>query len=133
MESGIYIVTLNNEVPISVNAHDPRRASTSIKVNKMNCKVGKTIRLKGREKDYFRPFKEENVNFILIAILADIDIAERAIKAKVKNFRIRGITGRPNEWLENILPEDVIRIVIQTLKNLEKGGHISIYSWGITI
>ncbi len=39
--SGIYIVTLNNSEPISVNADDPRYAQTSIKVTRHNCKFGK--------------------------------------------------------------------------------------------
>jgi hypothetical protein len=28
-------------------------------------------------------------------------------------------TGIPNEWLENIRPEEVIKIVVQTLKGLK--------------
>jgi hypothetical protein len=39
--SGIYIVTLNNPHPISVNANDRRVADRAIKVTKDNCKVGK--------------------------------------------------------------------------------------------
>ena len=39
MDSGIYIVTLNNEEPISVNAQDQRIAHKAIKVTKANTHV----------------------------------------------------------------------------------------------
>ena len=64
MESGIYIVTLNNEEPISVNANDPRIAHKAIKVTRTNCKFGKARNLKAREKYYFKTFGEHNVNFM---------------------------------------------------------------------
>ena len=131
MESGIYIVTLNNKSPISVNAHDPRIADRCIRVNQLNCKIGKAKNLEARKKNYFKTFGGTNVNFRVLAKIEDIDIAEEAIKANLKNFRIRGNTGMPNEWLENIQPEDVIRIVMQTLKGLESRGHITIHNWGI--
>ena len=67
MESGIYLVTLLNEIPISVNAHDPRIAHKGIKVDKTNCKIGKAKNLEAREKNYFKTFKEDNVNFRLLA------------------------------------------------------------------
>ena len=133
MESGIYIVTLNHSYPISVNAHDPRIADRCIRVTQLNCKIGKAKNLKAREKNYFKTFGEANVNFQTLVKLADIDVAEKAIKANLKNFRIRGNTGMPNEWLENIRPEDVIRIVVQTLKGLESRRLIAIHSWGVTL
>ena len=133
MESGIYLVTLNNSNPISVNAHDPRTADRCIRVNQSNCKIGKAKNLEARKKNYFKTFGEANVNFRILARLANIEVAEKAIKANLKNFRIRGNTGMPNEWLENILPEEVIKIVVQTLKDLEKRGHISIHTWEITL
>ncbi|MDA8150929.1 MAG: GIY-YIG nuclease family protein [Nitrospiraceae bacterium] len=130
MKSGIYLVTLNNEDPISVNAHDPRIADRCIRVNHLNCKIGKAKNLERRKKNYFKTFGEENVNFRILVRLLKIEEAEYSIKSNLKKYRIKGNTGRPNEWLENILPEDVIRTVIQTLKVLEKEGRISIHSWG---
>lgn len=40
MKSGIYLATLYNDEPISVNANDRRVADRAIKVHKRNCKVG---------------------------------------------------------------------------------------------
>jgi hypothetical protein len=39
MTSGLYIVTLRNDEPISVNANDPRIADKAIKVTRANCRV----------------------------------------------------------------------------------------------
>lgn len=133
MKSGIYLVTLNNEDLISVNAHDKRIADKCIKVNKTNCKFGKAQNLEIREKNYFKTFGEENVNFRVIAKLGleDIAIAEKAFKAALDPYRIRGSTGKPNEWLKSIHPDDVIEIVIHTLKRLENEGKIAIRDWGV--
>ena len=54
MESGVYIVSLNNTSPISVNAHDPRIAHKCIKVDRTNCRIGKAKILEAREKNYFK-------------------------------------------------------------------------------
>lgn len=83
------------------------------------------------KENYFTTFGEANVNFRILARLANIEVAETAIKAKLIHFRIRGTTGRPNEWLENIQAEEVIGVVLQTLKDLERMGRITIQSWGI--
>ena len=48
-----------------------------------------------------------------------------------QQFRIRGSTGRANEWLQNICSAAAIRIVVQILKGLESKGHITIHDWGI--
>ena len=116
MESGLYIVTLNNDEPISVNANDPRMADKAIKVNKANCKFGRAKNLSAREKNYFKVFGEHNVNFKPLVRLEEINIAEKAILKRLDNYRIRGRTGRKNEWLKNISPENVEEIVFSTLK-----------------
>ena len=115
MNSGIYIVTLNNSEPISVNANDPRIAHKTIKVTKANCKFGKAKSLKTREKNYFKVFGEQNVNFIPVAHLEDIDFVESAVLAKLDRYRLRGRTGRKNEWLEGISAEEVLHIALGTL------------------
>lgn len=51
--------------------------------------------------------------------------------AKLEDYRIRGVTGKKNDWLENIHPENVIGIVTHTLKRMEKEGRTSIHSLGI--
>lgn len=116
MKSGLYLVTLNNEEPISVNASDPRIAHKATKVTKANCKFGRAKNLAVREKRYFKDFGEHNVNFKPLVQLEEIDIAEKAILKCLDNYRIRGRTGRKNEWLENINPEAVEATVFSTLK-----------------
>jgi hypothetical protein len=119
MDSGIYIVTLNNDEPISVNENDPRIAHTAIKVTKANCKVGKAKSLKAREKNYFKVFGEANVNFWPIAYLENTAVAEKAILFSLDRYRIQGTTGRKNEWLEGIKSEHVVAIVQETLRELD--------------
>jgi hypothetical protein len=112
---GIYIVTLNNEELISVNANDKRVADKAIKVNKFNCKVGKAKDLEKRKKNYFRTFGKENVNFTVLSYTTEIDIVEKQILKKLDNHRIKGRTGRKNEWLQNITSESVIENVCKVL------------------
>jgi len=118
MDSGIYIVTLNNSEPISVNAQDPRIAHKAIKVTKANCKFGKAKSLRAREKNYFKPFGERNVNFMPVAFIEDFAHAERSILARLDRYRMRGRTGRKNEWLENVSPEEVLQIVLDAMAEL---------------
>ena len=119
MKSGLYIVTLNNDEPISVNAHDPRVADKAIKVTKENCKFGKAKDLDARRKNYYKTFGEENVNFKPIARLADIQTAEKVALAALDEYRVRGSTGRKNEWLEGIKPQSVLAIA---LFHIEQSG-----------
>ncbi|RLL54744.1 hypothetical protein D8Y20_02900 [Mariprofundus sp. EBB-1] len=114
MDSGIYIVTLNNEQPISVNAQDPRIADRAIKVTKQNCKVGKAKNLYIREKNYFRTFGKENVNFKPIAFVENIEIAEKAILSRLECYRVRGRTGRKNERLEGISSDEVLDMYLRS-------------------
>ncbi len=118
MDSGIYIVTLKNNEPISVNANDPRVAIRSIKVTKANCKVGKARSLEARKKSYFKTFGEHNVNFMPVALIEDIALAEKAVLARLDGYRIRGSAGRKNEWLEGIEANEVLELVLHTLKEL---------------
>ena len=119
IKSGLYIVTLNNEHPISVNAQDPRIADKAIKVTKQNCKFGKAKVLEGRRKNYYKTFGEENVNYFPMVRMDDIEIAEKAVLAKLDDYRLRGRTGRKNEWLEGIEPNQILAVVISTLAELD--------------
>ena len=118
-QSGLYVVTLRNEQPISVNAHDPRIAERAIKVTKANCKFGKAKVLEGRRKNYDKTFGSEYVDFTPVAVLQDIAIAEKAILKKLDVYRIRGRTGRKNEWLHGIEYTDVITIIKETLLEIQ--------------
>jgi hypothetical protein len=117
--SGIYIVTLNNPHPISVNANDKRVADRAIKVTKDNCKVGKAKDLEKRKNNYFKTFGEPNVNFRALAHTEEIDSIEKVILKGLNEYRMRGISGRKNEWLENISSDETIKMV---RKLLEENG-----------
>lgn len=114
--SGIYLVTLNNEVPISVNRQDPRRAATAITATKANCKIGRAKNLGQRLGNYQATFGPGNVNFHLIAYTTEIDVAEKVILAALDRYRIRGRTGRQNEWLENISSHEARDIAVSAIK-----------------
>jgi len=117
-EPGIYIVTLNNEVPISINAQDPRCADKVYKANKHNVKVGKAKSLKNRRGNYYKTFGEENVNFQPIIITNEIDIAEKHIIKKLDDFRVRNpVSNRKTEWLIGIDKESALEIVLNGIKN----------------
>ena len=109
---------MNNIEPISVNANDPRVADKAIKVTKSNCKFGKAKSLKARERSYLKVFGEENVTFIPIALMDDFALAEKAVLAKLGRYRMRGRTGRKNEWLEGIDAKAVLEVVLHTLDDL---------------
>ncbi len=113
--AGVYIVTLNNEEPISVNAHDPRRAETAIKVTRENCKFGKANDLRARKENYDKTFGAENVNFFAIATLKDIHEVEKAVLLRLGDYRIIGNKNRKNEWLTKITPMEVENIVFTVL------------------
>lgn len=113
--SGLYIVTLKNEEPISVNAQDPRMAEKAIRVTRNNCKFGKAKNLRGRRKNYFKTFGEHNVNFSPIALVDDIAMAETVVLAALDEYRIQGASGRKNEWLEGIDPQVVLSIAFAEL------------------
>jgi Meiotically up-regulated gene 113 len=116
IQSGLYLVTLNNWVPISVNAQDPRIADKAIKVTRANCKFGKAKNLEARKKNYFKTFGEQNVNFRPVVKLVEIEAIEKEILRRLEDFRIRGRTGRMNEWLEHIAPEQVLAIAVDAIR-----------------
>ena len=116
--SGLYIVTLNNWEPISVNANDPRLAGKAIKVTRSNCKFGKAKNLAARNKNYNKTFGTHNVNFFPIIKLSDIDLVEKEVLNNLDAYRVKGRTGRKNEWLQHISPTDVENIIIKTLDSL---------------
>jgi hypothetical protein len=115
-DAGLYIVTLNNEQPISVNANDPRIAHKCIQVSRLNCKFGKAKSLARRRESYGKVFGAGNVNFRAIALTTDIGAAERLVLNALGEWRVRGRTGRRNEWLVGISDADVERIAITLLE-----------------
>lgn len=114
-DTGLYIVTLNNEEPISVNANDPRLADKCIRASRLNCKFGKAKNLALRRENYCKVFGSDNVNFRPIAITTEIGIAEKLVLNALASWRVRGRTGRKNEWLIGISDSDVERIALEVL------------------
>ena len=112
---GLYIVTLNNDEAISVNAQDPRIADKAIRVTRANIKVGKAQSLHARKQNYDKTFSQHNVNFVPIVETADIAVAEKVILEKLDDYRIRGRSGRKNEWLQGIAPERALAYVLAAL------------------
>ena len=112
-DAGLYIVTLDNDEPISVNAHDPRIAARCIQVSRVNCKLGRAKDLARREANYARTFGA--VRFRPIALTHDLTRAEGIVLQAVRAWRMRGRTGRRNEWLEGIAPTEAERIALQAL------------------
>jgi hypothetical protein len=113
--AGLYIVTLNNEQAISVNANDLRIADRCIKVSREHCKFGKARNLLVREQNYIKVFGSENVNFRCIVLMDEIAKAERLVLEQLSAWRIRGTRGRMNEWLAGIAASEVERIALDTL------------------
>jgi hypothetical protein len=118
-DSGLYLVTLTNEEPISANAHDARIAETSVAVNRDNCKFGKARSLRNRRKDYCKTFGEQYANFQAIAAVStrDLETAERLVAEQLRPYRIPGPSGRITEWMKGIEPTQVVRIALKTLED----------------
>ena len=116
--AGIYMVTLLNEEPISVNRQDPRIAQKAIRVRRGHIKVGKAKNLAGRRRNYQKTFNAENVEFWPILTCKDADLAdlERALKDRFRPFRIRGRTGRLNEWMENVSSQTVVATIWEVVR-----------------
>jgi hypothetical protein len=115
VQPGLYIVTLNNVAPISVNANDPRIAAKCIAVTSANCKFGKAKNLSTRSRNYAKVFGIENVNFFPLVTLQDIAAAERTVLNKLAQWQVRGNSGRKNEWLIGINPHELERVAIAAL------------------
>jgi len=113
---GIYLVTLTNEHPISVNAQDPRMADQCIKVTRVNCKVGKAKSFRARERNYWKTFGAQYVTFRPIALTEELHGAERAILHALLHWRVRSESQRRTEWLEGISPFEAEQIALAALR-----------------
>lgn len=117
---GIYLVTLRNQHPISVNRQDKRIAEKAIKVRCGHVKIGMAANLARRRSNYVATFDVENVIFrpLLTCSQEDAEQCERVMKERLRDFRIRGLTGQPNEWLEGIGAEQVVEVVWRVVEEL---------------
>lgn len=114
--AGVYIVTLVNEHFISVNADRPAIAERCIKVNREHCKFGKALNLQTRRGNYFKTFGVEHVGFHPIAAVEQPAVIESLVASRLFPYRMRGLTGRPNEWLSGISPLEVEATILAALK-----------------
>ena len=112
---GLYIVTVDCEELISVNANDSRIAHKCITINRDNCKFGRAKNLRARCRNYQKTFHPHQVTFKVVALLDAINVAESACARRLSAWRLRGRTGRPNEWLAGISAEQVEALVLETL------------------
>lgn len=119
-DSGLYLVTLNNLAPISVNAHDRRLADKCIEVTRDHCKFGKARSFSARHANYCKTFGAHNVNFRHLASLVDIRRAESLVLKRLLPWRIPGRSvRRRTEWLAGIATAEVERIVFEVLEACE--------------
>ena len=109
---GIYVVSLSNEEPISVNA-DRAFADRCVFVTKANCKFGRAVNLARRYRDYFKTFGAQHVTFEVVALTENPALLEAAICARLANHRVRGQTGRANEWLVGITAGEVKQLILE--------------------
>lgn len=113
---GIYIVTLSNEHPISVNAHDPRIADRCVTVTRANCKVGRAQSFIARERSYHKTFGAQHVTFEPIAYTSELLAAERVILKALLQWRLRSPSKRRTEWLEGISASEARQQAIAALR-----------------
>jgi len=77
-DSGIYVARIHSTSPMPVT-RDKRYVDTCAKVDKSNVKVGKAKNLATRQQDYWKDFDQENVDFIPLVLVENIQQAETAI------------------------------------------------------
>lgn len=115
---GIYVARILSDIPMPVT-RDKRYVETCARVDKNNVKVGKARNFAIRQSNYWKDFDEENVVFISLAILDDIQRAETAILRHLKKYRKRSPKGRMMDWLENI---EIERVIEEVYSVLDKEG-----------
>lgn len=111
---GVYVVTMTNDEPISVNADRPGRAELCIRVNRENCKFGKAQDLFRRRREYARTFKGAE-RFHPIATVSNPEVVETLVSMALDQYRIIGPTGRPNEWLQGVSAQYVHEVILEAL------------------
>ncbi|WP_347140640.1 GIY-YIG nuclease family protein [Paracoccus sp. SSK6] len=101
---GVYFVRLLGDHLVSVNDSDAKRRNGCIKVNAANCKYGISVNLRARLTAYRRTFGVERVRFDVLVLDEQPARLERLLHAHFAPYRKLGQTGRLNEWLEGIDP-----------------------------
>lgn len=102
---GVYFVRLLGDDPVSVNNNDATRRDDCIKVNSANCKYGMSVNLRARFSAYRRTFGAKRVRFNVLVVDEQPALLEQLLHARFATYRMRGQTGRKNEWLQGIDPD----------------------------
>ena len=110
--SGIYVVSLSNEEPISVNA-GRFFGDRCVFVTRANCKFGRAVNLARRHRDYVKTFSAEYVTFEVAAFTDNPAELEATIAMRLAKYRVRGRTGRMNEWLVGITAPEVKQVILE--------------------
>jgi hypothetical protein len=109
-----------NDEPISVNADRPVISERCIKVTRLNCKYGQAVNLARRERDYYKTFGANNVRFRFFAATPHHSIIENLVGQRLIAYRMRGTSGRLNEWLQGISAQEVEAIVKEVVASLNQ-------------
>lgn len=123
--AGIYFVRLKGEdlAPIDRN---PRRIDHCIWVNAQNCKFGQARNLRSRYCDYQRTFGADRVIFDVLVVCHNPDAVERRLKTLFRSHLMRGLTGRTNEWLYGIDPEQALHLAHNVCGQTETSHSLAI-------
>ena len=95
---------------------DPRYVDTCARISCYNVKVGKAKNLAARQKNYWKDFGRDNVEFIPIVLTENIQEAETAILRHLRDYRKKSPKGGVMDWLENIEFGMVIEEALRALK-----------------
>ncbi|MFD1798221.1 hypothetical protein FQV27_16780 [Paracoccus aurantiacus] len=108
-EPGLYFVRLSGDELISVNHNDLKRRDRCIMVNSENSKYGIAQNLRSRYLSYCRTFGSERVQFAVLGLSSGPAAIESKLHRHFGKYRMRGLSGRLNEWLAGIDPEAAYR------------------------
>jgi hypothetical protein len=69
-----------------------------------------------RRGDYFKTFGADHVRFHPIAAVEQATVIESMVASHLFPYRMRGQTGRLNEWLSGVSPFEVESVILAALK-----------------
>lgn len=114
-EPGLYFVRLSGEELISVNNNDLKRRDRCIMVNRTNSKYGIAQNLRSRYLSYCRTFGRERVQFSVLGLAPAPAAIESQLHRHFGEYRMRGLSGRQNEWLAGIDPNVAFQQAIEII------------------
>lgn len=82
------------------------------------CKIGKTDDLTTTRAHYTSRFGENNISFVPMVALAEIESAEQAVLNKLEKYRMNEGPDKSPNWIEGIEPIHIMIAAYETLDNL---------------